>query len=182
MTFCSDEQERKDIISNVEINGNICKIHYLDGSVKNVDYNMDTLKDLEYKVVKQAKDRDKEYNKLNRDSIFNILMWFLDIFSFNMLKGIFNDLLRYLLFIYAILNFCEFLNNRRKLNELKKYRILLNNYKELKDNPDLCKLIEVDSYYRKDKIDIFNIDEFSLYDIKTIEKRLKKISKKKKDY
>ena len=172
MTFCSEEQESNEIIYNVKKNNDSYDIKYLDGHVMTIPINDNSTLELEDIMINQAKDRNNDYSDLNKESIKNIIFWFLDCAFYNINKS---SLFKFLFFIFAIINFYEFLNNRRKINELKKYRILLNNYKAIKNNPSLCKIIEFDSLYRKDKIDIFNIDEISLHEMKLIEKELKKV-------
>ena len=74
-------------------------------------------------------------------------------------------------FVVSLYFVSKWRKNSKRLKELKKYRILLENYNEFKNSPNLSKLIEFESLYRE-PINIFTIDKFSLNEIKIMHKVL----------
>lgn len=178
MTFCSNEQNESEIIVSAKKQKNSYLVEYLDGSVSSY-YHFDPnhYEFLENKMIEQAKDRDKlEYSVTLVERWFSTLACISVIsLSVKTFKGDF------LLFGCVCLLLALYLSYKMnisviKLKELKKYRILLENYKEIKEHPELDKIIEFDSLYRT-PIDIFNIDSLSLYDMKVLKKELKRLKK-----
>ena len=170
MTFCSDEQNKNEIIGSIEINDNDYIINYLDGSKKTyTNDKIEHIKELEKIMINQAIERDKDYTFLNNKKIKNILFWFFDCLLFSFGKNVTPDLIRYFFFVMSVNYFYDYLITKLKLNELKKYRLFIDKYKSLKETD----IKEIFSY--GNNIDIFNIDKFTLSEIK----KLKKINDKK---
>ena len=175
MTFCGDDQNKNEIIEQVKRVNNEYIIYYLDGT-KAEPYNSDTeyLNKLEEKMIKQAVEREFNINNLNnikiKSLILNVLSIILTIKSIEKAQII--PLLIGL--ITLVLSSLNFLDTNSKLKEIKKYRILLDNYKEFKENPSISKIIEFESTYC-DPLDIMSVDRYSLKDVKNMYKELKKI-------
>jgi len=174
MTFCGENQNKSEIITKVEYNNNYYNIHYLDGNESSF-YNNDKnfLKELEEKMINQAKERyEQDYNNIliNKWGSFIVGLSSLNLTSNSLNKGLL--LLACIGFITSLYFINNWRNNKRNLKELKKYKILLENYNEFKNNPDISKLVEFESLYR-DPVNIFTIDKFSLYDMKVMKKSLK---------
>lgn len=175
MTFCSKEQEESEIITKViNNNSNYYEVTYLDGSVS-AFYNSDEnhLKKLEEKMIKQAKERDGfDCTTVNIDkwgSLF-VALTTIQLTNASLRKNILT--LACVGFIISLYFIKQFRENSRRLKELKKYKILLENYEEFKKDPNISKLVEFEALYRE-PVNIFTIDKFSLYDMKVMKKGLK---------
>lgn len=192
MTFCSDEQDKIKTIKNIEIDGNKYIINYFNNNKVYGNNFIQNKNNLENLMINQAKEREKEeYITTHINSWGSIITWFLccRIVGNAILDG---AVIISLCFLIA----CSILLNKhrmytRKLNELKKYKILLDNYDEIKNNPTFYKKIKLHKYKyfiennvslghvieknQKDGfINIFNIDEFNLKDMKLLKKEMHK--------
>ena len=172
MTFCSDEQNKNEIIEKIISDGYNYEINYLDGnSVSYICNDENHLEEKEKIMIEQALEREKlEYQKTKNNSAFSFLMWFISNVSF---QNVYNDNFKIIFYIIAIIFIYNYLKNKRRLNEMKKYKILLDNYKLIQNNPEITKFIEFDSIYRN-PINIFNIDDYTLSDMKIIKRELSK--------
>lgn len=174
MTFCSKEQKEDEIIEKVEYDNNFYTLYYLDGSESSfVNNDKEFLKKLETKIIKQALERNKiDCREIDINKWGNLIIGLASIKLTNLClqKNLFTiACLGFVLSMYLI---GKWKDNSRKLKELKKYKILLDNYDEFEKNPDISKLVEVDAFFRV-PVNIFTIDEFSLRDIKIMQKKLK---------
>jgi len=175
MTFCSEEQKESEIITKVvEHSNNYYTLEYLDGSSSSF-YNsdIDFLKNIEEQMINQAKERNEIDScslNINKWGSFIVSLVSINLTNVALKKDIFTiACIGFILSMYLINNFRK---NSRQLKELKKYRILLENYNEFKDKPNISKLVEAEALYRE-PVNIFTIDKFSLYDMKVMKKGLK---------
>jgi len=175
MTFCSKEQDERKIITKVEHVNNSYTLHYLDGSESTfINNDKEYLKKLEDIMIEQAKERNKnDYvnTYINKWGSFIVFLASVSLTSECFKKNMLN--LACMGFVLSMCLFSEYRKNSKRIKEYKKYKILLENYKEFKENPNISKIIEVDAFYR-DPVDIFNIDRYSLYDMRLMKKELKK--------
>lgn len=175
MTFCSNEQDERKIITKVEHVNNSYTLHYLDGSESTfINNDKEYLKKLEDIMIEQAKKRDKiDFTEININKWGSLIVSLTSICltSQCLQKNILT--LACVGFILSFYQLKKYKNNSKNIKELKKYRILLENYEEFKNNTNISKIIEFDSFYRE-PVNIFTIDAYSLYDIKLMLKELKK--------
>ena len=166
MRFCSNEQDKSEIISDIFIDDEIENkfiIRYLDDTER-VFYNLnESIKELEELMIKQAKERDSlEYVDLHIKKYGSIIVSLLScglglksIFYGNILLCLFSEII-FSKYLY------DFVSNCKKINELKKYRLLLENYDGLKEK------------YGDKSIDIFDVDIYSLREVNKLTKSLKR--------
>ena len=174
MTFCSELQDKNEIIKKAECSNNFYNIDYLDGSCSSfINSDKEFLKQIEDKMINQAIDRDiDEFDMININKCVNL---FLSLCTLSFTNVVLNEKLLPLACVgFALTLYClnNVRKNSKKLNELKKYRILLKNYEEFKNNPNISEVVEFESLYRE-PVNIFTIDNFSLSDIKAMKKVLK---------
>ena len=174
MTFCSEEQNKSEIITKVEYNKNYYILHYLDGNIVSfINNDENYLNKLEESIINQAKNRNKnQYTNININKWSYLIMSIINVNITNacIQKNLLNmACIGFIISAYLLINYRK---NSQRIKELKKYKILLDNYKEFKENSNISKLIVVDALYRK-PVNIFTVDEFSLSDMKIMKKGLK---------
>lgn len=175
MTFYDGEENEK-IISGYKINGNYVEIIYLDGSSELVDKTDGIIKEIDNELEIFAKKRDKDlYKDLEMERNRNLILFLvsLPLCLMSIKRNILSIILVSLLINYY--SFYKYLDNNKKIKELKKYRLYLSMMNDLKKdkNQDITKVIEFDSFYRE-PININTLDEFSLREVKIIKKELKR--------
>lgn len=175
MTFYDGEENEK-IISEYKINGNYVEIIYLDGSSELVDKTDGIIKEIDNELEIFAKKRDKDlYKDLEMERNRNLILFLvsLPLCLMSIKRNILSIILVSLLINYY--SFYKYLDNNKKIKELKKYRLYLSMMNDLKKdkNQDITKVIEFDSFYRE-PININTLDEFSLREVKIIKKELKR--------
>lgn len=159
------------------------KIKYLDGS--EVGYYCPDEKRgeiLEKIMLTQAENRDKVMFEIMDDSIKLRTLSIITnsiacAFTFNT-----HLLMLFCLnFILLIFNLKNYIDEKTKLNELKKYRIFLAIQEELKkeENKGITDILSFDKIYQIPILNINTIDEFSLKDVKKINEELTKRKKLK---
>lgn len=175
MTFYDGEENEK-IISEYKINGNYVEIIYLDGSSELVDKTDGIIKEIDNELEIFAKKRDKDlYKNLEMERNRNLVLFLVSLpLSLMSIKRNILSIILVSLLINCY-SFCKYLENNKKLKELKKYRLYLSMMNDLKKdkNKDITKVIEFDSFYRE-PININTLDEFSLREVKIIKKELKR--------
>lgn len=175
MTFYDGEENEK-IINGYKINDNYVEIIYLDGSSELVDKTDGIIKEIDNELEIFAKKRDKDlYKNLEIERNRNLILFLvsLPLCLMSIKRNILSIILVSLLINYY--SFCKYLDNNKKLKELKKYRLYLSMMNDLKKdkNQDITRVIEFDSFYRE-PININTLDEFSLREVKIIKKELKR--------
>lgn len=180
MEFCSKEQKKEETIAKVEVKNNEYCVKYLDYSEsKYYDNSKNRLQELEKLMIEQAKKRDElEYENLNIKKIGDLIIWVTANFAGFLALNKDMIFLMCVLFLIKYYFLFRYIKHTVRHMELKKYRILLDNYKEIKENKQLNRFVELNSYDRI-PIDIFHIDEFTLNEMQIIKKQLKKIKKTK---
>jgi len=174
MTFGSEQQDIGEIINYIEQEDDCYKVYYLDGSSSEfISGDKDLMDKMEQKMIEQAQEREKSINyntdfEQTKSSILAILG---NLLLFTTIRK--EEAIPIILgiIISLICNF-NFLDTKRKIRELKKYRILLDNYNDFKNNPQLIKEIGLESIYY-DAIDIFSIDKYNLKEVELMYKKLK---------
>lgn len=174
MTFNDGKEDIT--IKKYEKNNNNYFIEYLDGDCI-IYYNSDKNHEEKIKndILLQIGDRDKKYfDSITKKLKISIIELVTLQIPFILNTGM-NSYMFCLLFIINIYLIKSIRDNKKKLDELKKYRLYLEmkNDLEKKENADITKIIEFDPFYRK-PINLSTIDEFSLYDMKLIKKELKR--------
>ena len=183
MTFCSREQEESQIIKTVTKEGKNYYVEYLDGTISGYNnFEINHLEELEEKMISQAKERQNlEYKNTREIEIKYLIMLLptliLSNISYN--KDLF--LLASLSYTVAIISLYQLRKNRKRIKEFKKYKILLKNYNFIKEHPELQEVVEFEPYDQKE-INIFNIDDYSLFAMKEVEIEIKKLKKKSKNH
>ena len=175
MTFYDGEENEK-IISGYKINGNYVEIIYLDGSSELVDKTDGIIKEIDNELEKFDEIKDKDlYKDLEMERNRNLILFLVSLpLSLMSIKRNILSIILVSLLINCY-SFCKYLDNNKKLKELKKYRLYLSMMNDLKKdkNKDITKVIEFDSFYRE-PININTLDEFSLREVKIIKKELKR--------
>ena len=192
MTFCSNEQDKIKTIKNIDIEDNKYIINYFNNSQIYKNNFIEDKNHLEDLMIRQAKEREKEeYLVTNINTWGSIITWFIccGTLGSTIRNGAFFMSLCFSVACLVLLK--KHKKYKSQLNELKKYKILLENYDNIKDNVNLYKKVRLKKYdnlleknniikkimFKNQEdgvIDIFNIDEFNLNDIKYIKKQLKK--------
>jgi len=149
-------------------------IQYLDGSsslyISDDIKEEDKIKEL---MLAQAIEREEKFKKGEIDATIFINM----IGSIISCAGVslcnFNklDLLKLLFFSFLVVNLCSARSNKKKLKELKKYKMFLELINELSESElnssKYTKAYEAENIYAK-TLNINTVDEFSLGEIKSI--------------
>ena len=193
MNFCSRMQDESEIITKIEKidnNRNYYVIHYLDGREVTL-YNQDEfyITMLGYIMLDQAIERDRRLYKLRKEdfykSIFMSFMIIMYCLSCTIMTRETDKRMLYTMYLLfeasvSVWSIKVIKDNKTTLDELKKYRIYLNMRKELEkqENKDITKILETDPYRRK-KLNINTIDDFTLRDVKIVKKELKRRSNNK---
>lgn len=193
MNFCSRMQDESEIITKIEKidnNRNDYVIHYLDGREVTL-YNQDEfyITMLGYIMLDQAIERDRRLYKLRKEdfykSIFMSFMIIMYCLSCTIMTRETDKRMLYTMYLLfeasvSVWSIKVIKDNKTTLDELKKYRIYLNMRKELEkqENKDITKILETDPYRRK-KLNINTIDDFTLRDVKIVKKELKRRSNNK---
>ena len=173
MTFCGENQNKSEIITKVEKRNNYYTLQYLDGSEVSF-YNNDKnyYKKLETQLIEQAEERNYcNVVKTDKWCNFFVAISSLCLTNIAIRENILS--LACVSFIASLYYVSQWRKNSKRLKELKKYKILLENYEEFKNDPNIAKVIEFEPLYRE-PVNIFTIDNFSLYDMKLMQKSLKK--------
>lgn len=151
-------------------------IQYLDGSTcKYISYNDNEEERIKQKMLNQAKERDKMYSKDKLDEIptNNLIGALVSCVGVSISQVSELDLLKYICLFMLGFNFQRILSNKRKVKELKKYRLFLELIDELGEkelnSSKYIKAYEIDNIYSKD-LNISTLDSFSLNEIQSIYK------------
>ena len=175
MTFYHDDN-LGNVINKFTNNGYNFSLEYLDGS--EVNYyctDLNRVKDIEKKMLEQAKERDEIYfdvieKEVKRSlSIIYLLLSSTFLASYN--KAILVICLNILLLIITSKNYFK---NKKRLDELKKYRLFLSMYEDLKDdkNKNIVDILEFDKIYQHPFLTFNTIDNFKLSEVEGIKKEI----------
>lgn len=177
MKFCSKEQNENEIIKNINMKKDMLVIEYMNGKQKRqFNITKNDIKEIENLMIEQAKERDSlDYV----ESYVHVFGTFINYCAAICVSTQCQDnLLLFFCIIFVVAKLLKkHATNIYKICELKKYRILLNNYELMKNNVEASKAVEKDNYYTI-PVDIFHADQFSLGDMQTIKRKLKQIKEK----
>ena len=177
MTFYHEKDLGK-IIKEFNVDGYNYNIKYLDGTETNY-YCTDELKinELEETMIKQAIRRDDYYYDLIQTEIKRSAA-IINLLSASTILAVHSNaiLIVCLNLVMLIAKLKKYIKDKSKLKELKKYRLFLNMYKELKkdENKNITDILQFDKIYQIPILDVNTIDDFSLKDVETINDELKK--------
>lgn len=168
------------IIKNYKIEGNEIVINYLDDTTERMPYTKDNAQKLQEKMIEQAKERDEQvepdfYKKKRRKELSDVNSYVIYT-MLNTSTFLHTDLewLRIAAGIMVLVSgsFVTYssiqakqLNDKRK--ELEKYRLYLSMIKQNQNSiaPPILK-------YKNELVNINTLDNFSLRDIKKLNKSL----------
>jgi len=174
MTFTHDNADLGKIIKRYDVTNNVYTIDYLDGSTSSYYLSCDNTNKLNEIMLNQIIERDNSdlFDKLSKQ-IKDCLKSLIIFIPVTILCKItfFNIIL--ILLIALILNKC--ISNKRKINELKKYKLFLEMINDLDKVNDskFLKQFEFDNLYHQ-QITINSLDDLSYGYVKKVYKSLKK--------
>lgn len=173
MTF--NDGKEQETIKTFKNNGNYYEVEYLDGTLSKY-YNSEEshYSYLEDTIMMQVFERDLElYDQYKKEIKINIITNIVAFLSMYASLSKENQLLACLAFSFMFFSLAKYRKNKKRLNELKKYRLYLEYMDEFQKNKDITKLLEIDSYYRV-PLDLTTLDYYSYNDLKVLKRALKK--------
>lgn len=176
MKFTYDEADKSQTISCYEVDGIKYIIKYLDGTKDEfISYNPDEERKLQEKMIEQAIDRDAHISledlKQNKKACKLLTILAIITSAIFLKRG--EDTLKWITIIEGLISGLGFIEERKKINELVKYRIFLEIMNDIKKvhESELLKCIEFDNFYQI-PLNINTLDGYSLNDMKKIRARL----------
>ena len=176
MTFTYEGADLSTTIKKVSKNGFNYHVEYMDGSENNYYCsNASEYEKLMNLMLAQIKLREEKMNleTLNfKQTIVRfvfLLSNYLNVLAISRQK----DLISLISILIAIISLKDLNDVRKKIAELKKYRLFIDMMDELKtvNESELLECVEFDHMYQI-PLDIYHIDEYSYGDMKRIRKNL----------
>lgn len=179
MKFYDNKTYEDEIIEWMKEYKGCYEIKYLDDDhTVLIDKNRTNYQNKKVEMIRQAMERDKElYTKYRSFCIQDYVAYFTSLMAFALSTNGNKQLLSCLLIIIGVYFNWHLISDKRKLKELKKYRMFLDIRKDLekKENKNILDVIEFDKLYQDPRgIVIENLDNYSYSDIKVIKKELKR--------
>lgn len=174
------EGKEKEIIKKYSKNNDWYEILYLNGEC---DYYYNPKKEheleIQEKMLKQAIKRyDELYKKYKSDNIKSTILFLISLPT-SYLSISRNLLINFLISsLIASIALTSMNDLRKKLKELKKYKIFIEIRKDLEksENRNILDIIEFDKMYQK-PLNINTLDEYNLWEIKCLKKEIDRRNK-----
>lgn len=183
MTFTYEDADLSTTIKRYFKNGYNYEVEYLGGSIAEYYCSNELEEDrLENLMLEQVLEREEKMNIKELEVSKEILrvISYLSCFACALSIEEQKSLLTLIAGISCILSIKDFRQKRKMLNELKKYQIYIDIMDRIKvvNQTELLKCVEFDSYYQE-PLNLSNLDNYSLTDIKRIRKNLSILEEKK---